>query len=184
MNRYYNHPMQHFMSHPDGLLDEIDNSNHWGSNPIRTDYSGSAHAEIVDILLRGPDIEHETNLAVLHQDIHCMDYDLFDQFPVVRSLIDDVMKLVKGEELGRVILTRLAPNGVIYPHVDEGAVPEYYKRYHYCIHGGEGNWFLYGKHSTVESCPGFLYELDVTQNHAVVNMMDHDRVHLIMDIHS
>lgn len=167
--------------HPTGLIEEIDHSNHWGSEPIRTNYPGSSHAEVVDILLRGPCLDEPRDLHQLYNEIHCQDYDIYDQFPVTRQFVNHLRDYTASKEIGRVILTRLAPNGVIYPHIDEGEVPRYYKRYHYCVHGGDNNLFIV-ENITQSIQSKVLFEVDVTRKHAVVNMMDTDRVHLIMDM--
>ena len=161
------------------LQAEMENS-HWGANPIRTDYPGSAHAEIVDILLRGP-ADLTRPLPELYGELECVDYPLFEQFPETSGVANAIMVMSSASKMGRVILTRLAPNGVIYPHIDEGPVPLYYNRYHFCIQGGLGNLFVVDNVST-HMHPGEAHYVDVRQKHMVANLTEDDRVHLIVDV--
>ena len=175
------------------LAEVIRNSHMFGLNPIRTDHPGSAHREVVDILLRGPveistlPFTHGTYSAPtvitkqLHNDLECLDYKELKKFPCIVKILLNTIKLFRALN-GRVIITQLAPGGVIYPHVDEGAVPEYYRRFHYVIQDGGRDVFM------VDDCAqvmltGQLWEVDVKQKHCCVNMGNKDRIHLIMDFH-
>ena len=155
----------------------LQHSELFGQSP-RVTYEGSAHAEVHDIILRGPVVKDTDTLSDLHDRIECMDYMDYGKFPVLKNAIDE---FVADREVGRVIITALQPNGIIYPHNDEGSVPEYYDRYHYCVQGGIGNVFLVGNQG-VQINTGEMYLIDVSQKHAVVNLMDAERVHCIIDV--
>ena len=163
-----------------GIKDEVDVADSlWGVKTFRTDHEGSAHKEVVDILLRGPDLDGDDPF----NDLYCEDYTTMHSFPRIKSTINDLTISLKMFNVGRIILTQLAPNGVIYPHVDEGDVPDYYRRFHYVIDdGGDGNLFIIGN-STQQMRTGQLWEVDVKQKHAVLNMGERDRVHMIVDLH-
>jgi len=55
-----------------------------------------------------------------------------------------IMNILKGSQLGRVIVTRLPPGGKIAPHVDTGKCAEFYQRVHLVLHGEPGNLFFCG----------------------------------------
>lgn len=159
----------------------------FGANPIRQ-YPGSAHAEVDDVLLRGPHgidtPEHldASDIVNAHQEISCFDYfDTMMRFPHTMQLVEKIYNQVEGFRLGRVMITRLKPGGVIDPHVDEGPVPEYYTRYHYVIVGSPGNLFTVDGDTTI-MLTGELWRVDVTKEHSVNNYAVTPRIHLIMDI--
>jgi aspartyl/asparaginyl beta-hydroxylase (cupin superfamily) len=83
--------------------------------------------------------------------------------------------------LGRVIMTRLPPGKSIHPHRDEGPVPEFYKRFHLVVQGGDENVFMI-EDEVKPMQSGEMWETDVRQMHTVINLMDQDRIHLIVDI--
>lgn len=164
---------------PASVMREIDLVDAWDRSP-RVTYEGSAQRETEDIILRGPIGAGTSDLATLHQQIECEDYAM-PAFPEVRELVADMYVHAKGAKLGRVILAKLPPNKVVYPHADEGRVPETYLRYHAIIRSGFGSWFLVGREA-VNMLTGQICLVDVRQQHAVVNLSDEDRIHLIVDI--
>jgi len=83
--------------------------------------------------------------------------------------------------LGRVILTRLAPGLTIQAHRDEGPVPEFYRRFHLVVQGGPANIFMIEDEVQVMETKE-MWECDVREMHTVINLMEQDRIHLIVDI--
>ena len=149
----------------------------FGKSP-RTTYEGSAHVEVHDIILRGPKLTEEATLAELHAETECEDYAAVEAFPRIARVVGS---LAGDREIGRVIITALPPNGIIYPHVDEGPVPEEFDRYHYCAQGGDGNIWMEGTMPyTMQT--GELWHTDVSQKHCIVNMMDRERIHVLFDL--
>ena len=173
------------------ILDEVaDNSSLFGKNPIRTSYEGSAHAEVSDILLRGPmsydDMQNKKAPTFANESLHialdCYDYPDYKLFKVTRDHVIDLYRLLNVMEMGRVLITGLNPSRVIYPHTDEGPVPKYYRRFHYVIQDGGCDMFTIGNQSQ-EMKTGQLWEVDVKQTHACMNLGTRSRIHLIMDFH-
>lgn len=156
-----------------------DNYHKFGEDQVRQ-YPGSAHIEITDILLRGPDV---ADLITMHQDIECGDYPNMKLFPEISQYVDKVREKVDAVKVGRVIITRLKSGGRIKEHTDEGPVPEFYQRYHYVIQGGEANLFyIDGDRQVMQT--GELWHVNVRKPHHVVNAGGKDRIHLIMDMAS
>lgn len=101
-------------------------------------------------------------------------------FPVIVDLLYRLAAQLGGT-LGRALLVRLAPESVVYPHVDKG---EYYRvrdRYHYVIDSPSGSILTAGD-ETVTMKTGELWWFDNKQLHSSRNDGSGWRVHLIFDL--
>jgi hypothetical protein len=161
----------------------------WGKSP-RVTFPGSPHRDTEDIVLRGPVGIHSKSLQELHVEIACEDYPASELMPATLRMANNLAYLLSSPEmqhldsplrLGRVILTKLPPGKSIHPHKDEGAVPEFYRRCHLVVEGGDENVFLIADEVQVMQS-GEMWECDVRELHTVVNLMEDARVHLIVDI--
>ena len=162
------------------LLKEVqDNEDLFGSVPLRTSYEGSAHTEVQDILLRGPEIGG--TLVDLQNAVQCYNYPVFDLFPEMYEHVLDLMSLVRGEQLGRVIITKLPPKGKIHEHIDTGDAAEFYTRYHTVLDCGDFNYFYSGD-EYLSMQKGHVYYVNNHIPHRVENDSNKDRIHLICDI--
>jgi len=164
---------------PAAIVREIDHIGGWGQSP-RTTFPGSPHKDIWDIVLRGPVGVYTSTIQELHLQVDCEDYTL-SLYPDISELVGDIYTHAGGKKLGRIILAKLPPGKVVTPHCDEGPVPEMYTRYHAIVQSGHGSWFLVGREA-VEMLTGEVWIPNVQVIHAVVNLSDEDRIHLIIDI--
>lgn len=161
----------------------------WGKSP-RVTFPGSPHQDAHDIVLRGPiGLEYKT-LQELHVELQCEDYTAGALLENTLLMANNLAYLLSSDEmrhldsplrLGRVILTRLEPMKTIWPHKDEGPVPAFYRRFHLCVQGGEENVFVING-EVVRMMTGDMWEADVREMHTVINLMERDRIHLIVDI--
>ncbi len=161
----------------------------WGKSP-RVLFPGSPHVDTQDIILRGPVNYHTASLQDLHVEIACEDYPAGELMPATLQIANNLAYLLSSDEmrhldsplrLGRVIMTKLPYMQTIHPHKDEGPVPEFYRRFHLVVVGGGDNLFIIdGNVQEMET--GEMWETDVRQMHTVINMMEEDRIHLIVDI--
>lgn len=161
----------------------------WGKSP-RVTFQGSPHADTEDIILRGPVGFEYKSLQELHEELQCQDYPAGELMKKTVTIANNLAYLLSSPEmrhldsplrLGRVIMTKLKPGKTIHPHADQGPVPEFYRRFHLCIEGGDENIFMIqGEVQSMQS--GDMFETDVREVHTVINLMEHDRVHLIVDI--
>lgn len=161
----------------------------WGRSP-RVTFPGSPHADTQDIILRGPVGADYKDLQELYVELACEDYEAGELMPRSLEMAKNLAYLLSSPEmrhldsplrLGRVIMTKLPPGKTIHPHADEGPVPAFYRRFHLCVFGGDENIFMIQG----EVCPmqtGEMWETDVREMHTVINLMEYDRVHLIVDI--
>lgn len=86
-----------------------------------------------------------------------------------------------GGELCRATLVRLAPGGMVHPHIDGG---DYYKirdRYHLVLISKEGS-FMQSGGETVRMQEGELWWFDNKALHEAHNESAEGRVHLIFDL--
>ncbi len=147
---------------------------------IRNKHQGTVHEDGQDIILRYNVIENNENIL---NDLDNFNYPEFLELPQVRPLIYDLMRIVEGNRLGRVFITKIPPQGKILPHVDEGASAEYYDRYHIFLKNYEGSIFRCGNEIICPSA-GDVYWFNNQIEHEVINNSCDDRLSLIIDIKS
>lgn len=149
----------------------------WNQNPLRTQYPGTPHREADDIwvFFNAP----EQPEAVIN-DIQTDPYPAWHILPI-KDLVFNLMRFVGGTQLGRVVVSRLAPGRQIYPHADQGAPAEFYQRYQIMLQCLPGVIFSAGD-EVVQMKTGDVYWFDNTNEHAVINNSADDRLALIVDI--
>lgn len=147
----------------------------WNANNLRTTYPDSPHAEADDILL----MFNELNGEIIN-DIQTHPFDAWYQLPV-RDIVLNLMRRVGGVQLGRVLITRLAPGKKIAPHVDQGAPADFFQRYQIALQSLPGCTFRSGE-EVIQFASGDVYWFDNTLEHEVVNNSAADRIVLIVDV--
>ena len=150
----------------------------WNENTLRTEHPGTAHSEVSDIWLRFNEVSDESTVT---DDKECINYPAIFQLPEAQHFIFWLMARVKGERVGRCLITELAPGKCVTPHVDMGAPAEYYERYHVVLSGHKGSVFRAGDEQ-VTMLTGEIWWFDNQQEHEVINNSADDRVHMIIDI--
>lgn len=150
----------------------------WDENTLRTVHAETAHAEASDIWL----MFNELNSEVVN-DIQVRPYRAWDILKPLRVLILDLIHRVNGVQLGRCIVTRLPPGGVITPHVDGGAPATFYTRYQIALQSLPGVLF-HIEDETVNFRSGDIWLINNKAEHSVVNNSADDRIVCIVDIRS
>lgn len=150
----------------------------WDQNTLRTKHPNTAHADVSDIWLMFNDIEGDVT-----NDIIVKPYPAFEKLPQARPILFDLMRMVEGVTLGRVIVTKLAPGKKIIPHVDGGAPATYYTRYQIALQSLPGALFTI-EDETVNFESGDVWLIDNKKEHSVVNNSRDDRIVMIVDIRS
>lgn len=146
----------------------------WNADNCRREFAETPHTAADDILLRfgakdGNDLEAVDNAAM-------------QALPDVKSEILNIMRLVNGSRLGRVIVTRLESGKKILPHSDVlGEYSKYYTRYHLVLQGMPGSMFNCGD-ETVNMLTGELWWFDASAEHSVINNSKDDRIHMLIDV--
>ena len=114
----------------------------WDQNTLRTQHPDTAHAEVSDIWLWFNEIPEDPTAVI--NDIQTVEYPAWGRLPSLRRLVLDLMHRVDGVQLGRCIVTKLPPGGVITPHVDSGAPADFYTRYQIALQSLPGALFHSG----------------------------------------
>lgn len=150
----------------------------WDQNTLRTKHPNTAHGQVSDIWLMFNDVEGDVS-----NDIIVKPFPAFAKLPQARQIIFDLMRLVEGVTLGRVIITKLAPGKKITPHVDGGTPATYFSRYQVALQSLPGALFTIGD-ETVNFESGEVWLIDNKKEHSVINNSRDDRIVMIVDIRS
>lgn len=145
----------------------------WNENDVRTTFEDSPHTEVDDVLLRfgSPDGD----------DLEAMDLPAMHILGAKETCLN-IMRLVGGSRLGRVVITKTATGKRIAPHKDVlGEYSKYYTRYHLVLQGLPGSLFHCGD-ETVCMQTGQLWWFDAHAEHAVQNNSQDDRIHMLIDV--
>lgn len=170
----------------------------WNTERLRTTHPETPHAAVDDILLRFNDLEPYKKQAAEGQedtpvgeytpdaknvlDEHeSVNFPAWHALPQAHDLIFNLMRFARGQRLGRVLITRLAPGQRILPHSDGGSHAAYYDRYHLILQNKPGSIFRAGD-ETVQMEPGDVWWFDNAQVHEVINNSADDRLTMIVDI--
>lgn len=146
----------------------------WDQDKCRTTFEGTPHGQVSDILLRFGSKDGD--------DLEAVDTEAMKTIPAAKMLAINVMQLVNGSRLGRVIVTRMEPGKKILPHADtQGLYADYYSRYHVVLQGLPGSLFTCGD-ETVNMLTGDMWWFDAHAEHAIQNNSKDDRVHMMVDV--
>lgn len=162
----------------------------WHEDTYLRDYPQGPFGEVDTIMLRFPVkrvVEMEQALAVA-SDAHptidqheCIDYPAYKVLHEARPLVMNLMHYVHGERLGRVMINRIAPGGMIYPHADTPVHAEYWTRHHICLWGQPGAVIQCGDEKW-EFQTGDIFWFNNSLEHSVVNNSADDRISMVVDI--
>jgi len=146
----------------------------WNANDLRTTFPGSPHADVDDIWCMFDDTSGD-----VVNSIQTHPYAGWLELPV-KDLVLNLMRRVGGTQLGRVIVTRLAPGKSIPEHTDQGAPAEFYQRYHIILQSGPG-CLVYSGGEVIQASAGEAWWFDNRAPHSVVNNSADDRIVIVVD---
>lgn len=159
----------------------------WLEDTYLRDYPQGPFGDTESIILRFPDRSvHATEEALKE---HLVSFDqhenhdqpIFKNLPEARPLIFGLMAAVAGERLGRVMINKLKPGGLIYPHADTPVHAEYWDRFHIVLKSQPGSNFRCGD-ETVNMQAGEIWWFNNRLEHEVNNNSSDDRIHMIVDV--
>lgn len=155
----------------------------WAEITARQDTKGSPHVDTETIFLRWA--QNQT-LDAVFSELEAVDYPALAELPEAAELIEYVRHAADGKKLGRAMLVNLLPQGLITPHIDEGAYADYYERFHLCLASESKNEFYCeeapGNFEFVHMRPGDLWWFNHKKKHWVINNSNSSRIHLIVDV--
>lgn len=150
----------------------------WNENTLRTTHPQSPHTETDDIWVWFNAIPDDP--ATVVDDCEVIPYRAWDVLPI-RETVFDLMRLIGGTRLGRVIISRLPPGCSIPEHIDQGAPATYYKRFHIALQSLPGALNNSGDETAVYR-PGEVWWFDNGAPHSVINNSADDRIVIVVDI--
>ena len=157
---------------PQPLLDQLaEHPELWNTNNVRTSKPYTAHHDVDDIILRYP-----------RPNVNQYNYPSFNVLSAALPIVMALMQAIHCEALGRVLISRLPPGGIIGLHDDTlpGGLPMYYSRYQVPLQSKLGMRFICdGEECNMEA--GSIYWFNNTLLHEVRNESDIDRISMVVD---
>lgn len=150
----------------------------WNAHDIRTRYEQSPHNQADDILVFFNRIPEDP--ADVVDDIQTFPYEAWGVLPL-KDMVLNLMRAVGGTQLGRVIISRLAPGASIAPHADQGAPADFFERYQIMLQCLPGVVFRSGNEQ-VQMATGQAWWFNNCETHEVINNSADDRIALIIDV--
>lgn len=154
----------------------------WSEITARQSTKGSPHADTETIFLRWAQAQ---SIEAVFTELKTVDYPARSKLPEFNSLVSEFEKLVEPLLLGRVIVAKLKPGGVITEHADEGLYADHYERFHIPLIADTGNSFFVRNPNSSLDCvsmkPGDLWWFNHKRPHTVRNDSHSPRIHLIID---
>jgi hypothetical protein len=161
----------------------------WQEDTYLRDYPKGPFKSMESIMLRFPEkrvFEQEEELEKYKQgqsvfDQHeSIDYPAYALLPEARPLVMNLFNYVQGVRLGRVMINKVSPGGVIYPHADTPEHANYYSRFHIVLQSSPGVVFRCADEQTYWET-GSAFWFDNKLEHEVINNSDSDRIHMVID---
>lgn len=138
-----------------------------------------------------PHRQTQTVALLFDEDMRHTDPTPWPRFAAIESVLQPVFDKISQANASvagpgnegyfiRIILTRMSPGAVITPHRDHGPTMMRSHRYHLAIITNEGVEFGIGDR-TQHFAAGEIWEINNRKLHAVRNLGEEARVHLILD---
>jgi quercetin dioxygenase-like cupin family protein len=159
-------------------LDEFDKYDY------RRTFPNSPHAQMNDIWARYNDVrpfEAKGSLEGFETEHDSIWYPVIDKIPSVKNVVFDLMRIVDGERLGGVLITKLPPGGHIARHTDAGWHAQYYDKFYVPILNAKGSTFGFDD-GIIDPDLGDAWWFDNSNPHWVDNKSDTDRIAMIVCI--
>jgi hypothetical protein len=162
----------------------------WREDTYLRDYPQGPFQQIESIMLRFPEkrvfeqeeeVEKYKSGKSIYDQHENVDYPAYKTLHEARPLIMALMTRVGGERLGRVMINKIAPGGVIFPHSDTPEHANYYSRFHIVLQSQPGVVFRAGNEK-VYMGTGEVWWFNNKEEHEVINNSADDRIHMIIDI--
>lgn len=156
----------------------------FGQKTLRADAPDSPHTQMQDIWVRYND-DHgylqAGDFSRFSDEHDSVWYPVALEIPEVMGVVFSLMRLVNGERLGGVLITRLPPGGRIEKHIDEGWHAGYYHKFFVPLVNAPGALFRF-EDGDIAPAEGEAWFFDNSVPHWVENGSDQDRIALIVCI--
>jgi len=138
-------------------------------------------AQMEDIWLRYGDIVEVTKTGDYSKIANEHDSIWLKDLPECKKICFEVMRLVNGERLGGVLITRLPVGAEILTHTDAGWHADYYDKYYVPLENEKGSVFGFDE-GDIEPDLGDVWAFDNSYNHWVKNNSNKERIAMIVCI--
>lgn len=161
----------------------------WQEDTYLRDYPQGPFKSMESIMLRFPEkrvFEQEEELKKykegnsIYDQHESIDYPAYKILHEARPLVMNLFSFVGGERLGRVMINKIAPGGVIYPHADTPEHCNYYSRFHIVLQSSPGVVFRCDDESFYWET-GTAFWFNNKLEHEVINNSATDRIHMVID---
>lgn len=161
----------------------------WKEDTYLRDYPQGPFGEVDSIMLRFPEkrvFEQEAEVDAYKRGEHffdqheSIDYPAYAALTEARALVMSLFTAAAGERLGRVMINRIKPGGVIFPHADTPEHVAHYSRFHLVLQSEPGVMFRCGDERTYWEA-GAAFWFNNALEHEVRNDSPSDRIHLVLD---
>jgi hypothetical protein len=145
----------------------------WNQHTGRTQSPDSPHHGLDDIWVRFG------NTAAAQNGLpHVAEwYEAADTLGV-KPFLRDLVRMVDGDVLGGVLITRIPPGATCKPHTDEGWHALEYQKYALQVSSAPGQAFCFDG-IELETQPGDIFWFNNQQKHWVLNPTPYERITLI-----
>jgi Aspartyl/Asparaginyl beta-hydroxylase len=154
------------------LLDQLQNNPHlWNESDLWTrGKEGSA-------------IYNTDNIILRFNKSPGWDKEAFTILSAAQEIVFNLMHVIPGEHLGKVVITKLRSGEIIADHIDmmPPGVPPYFQRYQIPLSVSPGVIFKCGDEE-VYMKPGEAWWFDNQVTHSVTNNSNEDRISMLADI--
>lgn len=149
----------------------------WDRRTERTRHPNSPHNGLSDVWVRyappGVDGSQPHRSAWYVEEAAAL--------PELVSLVYVLMGLLRGDELGGVLVTRIPPGATCKPHTDPGWHARHYEKFGVQIASAPGQEF-HVEDVSLETVPGDVFTFDNARTHWVTNDTAHERITAIVCI--
>ena len=163
---------------PELIKNELFETRFWNWLSLRKSPNNTKHNDVDDIVLRFQPVQSNYNFQDFMDKEECVDYFVQQYFPVTMELCN---MFAAPHHVGRIVIAKLKPKGVIDLHIDEGEYNKQFRRFHFVVDTNDDVVFTC-RDETINMPEGTIWEFDNKVIHKVENLGDTDRVHIIMDI--
>lgn len=154
----------------------------WNAFSLRT--KAYEHSDVSDIWVRYNAWENYSGDIAAFNGTHDSSwYPAIAHLPSLRPILFDLMRLLEGERLGGVLITKIPAHGQCRPHRDGGWHAGYYRKVAIQLASATGQAFCFEGES-LSAAPGEVYSFRNEFTHWVTNDSDEDRMTLIVCIKS
>lgn len=124
-------------------------------------------------------------IDALSDIVECRDTIARRLYPKVDNLVNWIFTVVNGTKLGRIMIVKLMPGGIIGEHIDPGRYFLNHYRFHVpIITDQEVLFFSEDKDHPMHMPEGYLSQLANRRKHSAENRSTIERIHIIVDIDS